>query len=61
MNTRELLVIVEDRGLRIEVREGQPILVRPQGKGEVTDELLAVLKHHRQRIIEILSSPQPQE
>jgi hypothetical protein len=54
MRTTEVIEIVKQRGLRLELREGQPILVRPNGKGEVTDELLAVLKHHREPIIDLL-------
>lgn len=54
MTTDELLKIVEERGLRIELKEGRPVLVRPEGKGDVTDRLLAVLKVHRDWIIERL-------
>jgi hypothetical protein len=47
--------IVQARGLRIVLKGGQPVLVRPQNGQGVTDNLLKVLKIHRARIIEELS------
>lgn len=56
MSTKELLEIVKRRGLRIVVEDGRPILKRPQGNQGVTDRLLAVLKRHKDRIVELLSN-----
>jgi hypothetical protein len=55
MSTQQLLAIVKERGLRIEIKDGQPILKRPDGNQNVTDGLLKVLKFHRERIIQELS------
>ena len=55
MTTKELLLIVERRGLRVVVENGRPILKRPNGNAGVTDALLAVLKRHREKIIELKS------
>ena len=54
MTTAELLSIVESRGLRIVLQDGRPVLVNPNGQGEVTDALMKVLKRHRDRIIEAI-------
>jgi hypothetical protein len=56
MSTQEVLRIVKDRGLSINLKDGQPLLCRPQGSVAVTDSLLSVLKIHRQRIIDILKA-----
>lgn len=62
MTTEELLAIVERRGLKIELREGRPVIVRnPADPRAVTDRLLSVLTIHRQRIIELLSKPKQTE
>ena len=55
MSTEKVLAIVKDRGLKVFLGEdGRPMLAR-NGNGEaVTDALLAVLKRHRERIIEVL-------
>ncbi len=55
MSTRELLKLVEERGLKVAVRDGRPVLVRAAGSEAVTDKLLAVLKRHRQAIVELLA------
>ncbi len=55
MTTTQLLRIVEERGLRIAMEDGHPVLFRAKNCGTVTDTLLKVLKHHRERIIEILT------
>lgn len=55
MNTKQLLKIVEDRGLQIVLKEGRPVITKPLGSTALTDKLLAVLKVHRERIIEFLS------
>ncbi len=55
MSTQELMSIVKDRGLDITLKDGQPILQRPNGNANVTDELMRVLKHHRDRIVALLS------
>jgi hypothetical protein len=57
MSTSDVLRIVKDRGLRIELRDGRPVLIRPE-KAEVTGKLLAVLAIHRERIIEFLRKPE---
>ena len=54
MSTKQLMEIVKQRGLRIELKDGRPVLMKPDGNGGVTDQLLKVLKFHRERIIEIL-------
>jgi hypothetical protein len=57
MSTRELLRIVDARGLRIELRNGAPVLRVNEGQKQMaTKELLKVLKIHRPRIIEILKA-----
>lgn len=55
MNTEKVLAIVKDRGLKVFLADdGRPVLAR-NGHGEaVTDALLAVLKRHREKIIEHL-------
>lgn len=58
MSTREVLAIVEALGLRIVLQDGRPVLKRPDGNDGVTDNLLAVLKRHRERIIEHLRHQQ---
>lgn len=54
MTTPEVLEIVKARGLQVVLSEGRPVLRRPNGNDGVTDALLAVLKRHRERIIEHL-------
>lgn len=54
MTTKELLAICKRRGLSITVKDGQPVIVAPTDRSAVTDKLLAVLKRHRERIIETL-------
>ncbi len=55
MTTKRLLEIVKERGLRIVLDGDRPILKRPHGDTvAVTDKLLAVLKIHRERIVEEL-------
>ena len=56
MTTTKLMLIVAKRGLSIILNNGRPELVRPAGNKGVTDALLAVLKRHRERIIEMLSA-----
>lgn len=56
MNTRKVLTIVRERGLDVVLKDGRPVLIRPQGNEGVTDALLAVLKLHRERIIEALKA-----
>ena len=53
MSTSELLDIVRKRGLRIVLENGKPVLKRAN-REQVTDNLLAVLKVHRERIIKML-------
>lgn len=55
MTTDELLKIVEARGLKVKLQNGQPVLVREHGDQSATPKLLAVLKRHRDRIIAKLS------
>lgn len=55
MTTRQLLTIVQERGLRVVVKNGLPVIVTNGKREQVTDKLLAVLKRHRERIIELLS------
>jgi hypothetical protein len=54
MTTAQLMAIVAERGLSIALKDGRPVLQQCAGKPEVTAELLAVLKFHREKIIEIL-------
>jgi hypothetical protein len=54
MTTESLLALVQERGLRIELRDGRPVLVGAANNPEATDKLLAVLKIHREWIIERL-------
>lgn len=60
MTTKDVLKIVEDRGLKIVLKDGQPLLVRTPGSQTITDALLAVLKIHREWIIKHLSSKDSQ-
>lgn len=55
MSTNELLEIVKNRGLKIVLVDGRPILKRPGDNDAVTDKLLNVLKLHRERIISMLA------
>ena len=57
MSTSELLDIVRKRGLRIVLENGRPVLKRAN-REQVTDNLLAVLKVHRERIIKMLEEQQ---
>jgi len=59
MTTQELLRIAADRGLNIILSEGRPVIAPGCEKAAVTGELLAVLKIHRERIIEILRQKEP--
>lgn len=55
MSTPELMQLVKDRGLRIKLSsDGRPVLDGAAGNPAVTDRLLAVLKIHRERIVELL-------
>jgi hypothetical protein len=54
MSTKELLEIVVSRGLKIRLVDGRPVLVRAHGSPAVTDNLLSVLRFHRERIIDHL-------
>ena len=56
MNTKQLLQLVAERGLKIELVDGRPVLRGAANNPKVTDRLLAVLKFHRERIIAQLSS-----
>ena len=57
MTTQKLLEIVHERGLKIELRDGRPVLIRNGNNDAVTDKLLAVLKIHRERIIQKYQEP----
>lgn len=57
MTTQKLMAIVKDRGITIAIKEGRPVIVRGQYNPLVTDELLAVLKIHKERIIALLTPP----
>lgn len=53
MSTQQLLEIVKRRGLQIVLVDGRPVL-----RGErnaATPRLLAVLKRHRERIVDLLA------
>lgn len=54
MKTTEVLRIVKERGLELRLKDGRPLLYRPQGNEGVTDALLKVLARHRELIISIL-------
>jgi hypothetical protein len=54
MTTKEVLEIVKARGLKIVLDGDRPIIQRKKGDPSVTDNLLSVLRIHRERIIEIL-------
>lgn len=59
MTTQQVLDIVRDRGLRVFLGDdGRPRLARNGQDGAVTDALLAVLRRHRERIIEALKREQ---
>lgn len=54
MSTQQVLEIVKARGMSVILKDGQPVL-RTNGKNDAaTDRLFAVLKWHRDRIIELL-------
>lgn len=55
MTTKEVLEIVKARGMRIEIRDGRPVLIRKDNETDKLDKLLAVLAFHRERIIQELS------
>ncbi len=55
MRTEQVLEIVRELGFDVVLKEGRPMLTRPPGKTEGTDELLAVLKIHKERIVALLS------
>ena len=55
MSTTEVLESVKRRGLNVTLKEGRPVLQKPEGSKEVTAALLHVLTIHRERIIEVLS------
>jgi hypothetical protein len=59
MTTDQVLGIVKERGLKIELRDDRPVLVGAANNREVTDKLLAVLKVHREWIIERLKKGRP--
>ena len=52
MTTRELLEIVKSRGMEIYIKDGNPLLRR--NGNPATEKLMAVLKRHRERIIEMV-------
>jgi hypothetical protein len=52
MTTNELLDIVKSRGLKIVLIDGRPVLEGARGNPAVTDNLLSVLRIHRDRIKE---------
>ena len=54
MSTKELLEIVKARGLKVVLVDGQSRLERLKGSTAVTDNLLSVLRFHRERIIDML-------
>lgn len=55
MSTDEVLNIVKRRGLTLTIAtDGRPVIKNGAGNPNVTDKLLAVLKIHRDRIIERL-------
>jgi hypothetical protein len=54
MTTKELLKIVESRGLKITLIDGRPVLEGAKGHPAVTDSLLSVLRFHRERIVDHL-------
>jgi hypothetical protein len=60
MSTSKLLQIVKARGLRLELRDGRPVIVKGVGD-HCTDKLLAVLKIHREKIIEALKKTEDHE
>ena len=55
MRTTELLKIVADRGLKIALKDGRPVILNAANNKAATDKLLAVLTIHREKIIAILS------
>jgi hypothetical protein len=56
MTTDELLRIVEQRGLRVVLKDGQPVICGAKSNPAATERLLAVLRLHRERIIAMLKS-----
>ncbi len=59
MRTEQVLDIVKNRGLKIALKDGRPVIVPGPNRKEVTDELVKVLTIHRDRIIALLSAPNP--
>jgi hypothetical protein len=51
MTTQKVMEIVRDRGLEIVLKDGRPVIVPGNNRHQVTDELLAVLRIHRERIV----------
>jgi hypothetical protein len=58
MTTAQVLAIVKDRGMEINLKDGQPLLTRNGYPIEKLGPLRAVLKFHRERIIAILKERQ---
>ena len=54
MSTENVLKIVKERGLVIEIREGRLVITNGANNPAVTDNLLKVLKRHRERIVALL-------
>ncbi len=55
MTTQEVLGIVKERGMKIIIKDGKPMISKPPENHELTDTLLKVLAIHRERIVAILN------
>lgn len=55
MSTRQVLEFCKERGLTVALKDGVPVLKEASNNPKATEKLRAVLKIHRERIIEILS------
>jgi hypothetical protein len=55
VSTQEVMSVVKGRGLSVTLVDGRPVLRCPESsRAEITDALLAVLKRHREKIINLL-------
>lgn len=61
MTTEEVMAIVKDRGMSIRLRDGQLFIVKEQGSDGLTPSLVAVLKFHRDKILEMLKHEEAKE
>lgn len=51
MSTDQVLEIVRERGMDVVLKNGTPVIVKPQNNPWYTDALVKVLTKHREEII----------